>query len=147
MYQRIFVPVDESKTSNVALQEAIRFAQDQHAIIRLVHVVDLAQFFWGGAEFIDTSELQQNLITAGQKVLAEAEEKVKAAAITVDSQLHQTYGERIARVISDDAKAWNADIVVMGTHGKRGFDHLLLGSVAEGVMRMATTPLLMIRAN
>lgn len=147
MYQRIFVPVDESKTSNVALQEAIRFAQDQHAIIRLVHVVDLAQFFWGGAEFIDTSELQQNLITAGQKVLAEAEEKVKAAGITVDSQLHQTYGERIARVISDDAKAWNADIVVMGTHGKRGFDHLLLGSVAEGVMRMATTPLLMIRAN
>ncbi|WP_018150032.1 universal stress protein [Leeia oryzae] len=147
MYQRIFVPVDESQTSGVALTEAIRFAQDQHAIIRLVHVVDLAQFFWGGAEFIDTSELQQNLINAGQKVLAEAEARVKDAGINVDSQLHQTYGERIARVITDDAKAWNADIVVMGTHGKRGFDHLLLGSVAEGVMRMATTPILMIRAN
>lgn len=146
MYQRIFVPVDDSTTSAAALKEAVRFAQDQHAVVRLVHVVDLAQFFWGGAEFIDTSELQKSLLEAGRKVLAAAEAEVKAAGVQVDSELHQTYGERISRVIVDDAKAWNADIVVMGTHGKRGFDHLLLGSVAEGVMRMAATPILMIRA-
>lgn len=146
MYQRIFVPVDDSSTSRAALKEAIRFAQDQHAVIRLAHVVDLAQFFWGGAEFIDTTELQQSLLENGRKLLAAVETEVREAGVNVDTQLHETYGERIARVIADDAKAWGADIVVMGTHGKRGFDHLLLGSVAEGVMRMATTPILLIRA-
>lgn len=146
MYQRIFVPIDDSDTAHAALTEAIRLAVDQHAVIRLSHVVDLAQFAWGGAALIDTSELQQDLLRIGNAVVAGFAQRVSEAGVAYDCEVHQTFGERIARVIVEDAKAWQADLIVMGTHGRRGFDHLLMGSVAEGVMRMTPTPLLMIRA-
>ncbi|UGA38076.1 universal stress protein [Chromobacterium haemolyticum] len=57
MYQRIFVPVDDSETSNLALHEACHLAKEVGASLKLVHVVDLAQFGWGGTEFLDATEL------------------------------------------------------------------------------------------
>ena len=61
MYQRIFVPVDDSDTSNLALAEACRLAKHMGSTVRLVHVVDLAQFGWGGTEFLDAAELQKSI--------------------------------------------------------------------------------------
>ena len=69
MYQRLYVPVDDSHTSHRALDEATKLAKESGGMVRLVHVVDLAQFGWGGSEFLDANELQNNIREAGHKVL------------------------------------------------------------------------------
>ena len=56
-----------------------------------------------------------------------------------------TIGHRIPEMIAEEAKTWPADIIVIGTHGRHGMHRLLMGSVAEGVVRMATVPVLLIR--
>jgi nucleotide-binding universal stress UspA family protein len=54
---------------------------------------------------------------------------------------------QIADVILNEARKWRADLLVMGTHGRRGFSHLLLGSTAEGVVRASAKPVLLVRGN
>ena len=49
-------------------------------------------------------------------------------------------------VIVEEARSWGADLIVMGTHGRRGFEHLVLGSISEGVVRRATVPVLLLRS-
>lgn len=146
MYQRILVPIDDSETSHRALKEASRFVLDQKAAIRLVSVIDLAQFSWGGAEFLDTSDLQASLRAAGKQTLEKAQTQMKADGVEAEICLLETWGGRIPQLIIDEAQRWQADLIAMGTHGWTGLDHLLLGSVAEGVVRIAPMPVLLIRA-
>ncbi|MGQ5523105.1 universal stress protein [Chitinimonas sp. PSY-7] len=144
MYQRILVPVDDSETSRQALREVTRFCCDQHGKTRLVHVIDLAQFTWGGAEFVDVGELQSNLREGGRKVLESAAVLMKENGVEAETSLIEIWGGTISSAIIEDATNWPADIVVMGSHGWTGLDHLLLGSVAEGVVRHAPVPVLII---
>ena len=58
-----------------------------------------------------------------------------------------TPSQRICDAINEEAKSWPADLIVIGTHGRHGFNHLLLGSVAEGVIRLAAKPVLVIRGS
>ena len=69
------------------------------------------------------------------------------AGIKVDTKLAviESLTQRICDAINEESKRWSADLVVIGTHGRRGFNHLLLGSVAEGVIRLATKPVLICR--
>ncbi|MEW9898835.1 universal stress protein [Chitinivorax sp. PXF-14] len=145
MYQRILVPVDDSETSHRALDEAGKFAKDQRAVLRLVSVIDLAQFSWGGAEFLDTSDLQASLREAGKKTLEAAQERLKADGVEAETALVETWGGRIAGLVVEEATRWQADVIVMGTHGWTGLDHLILGSVAEGVVRITPVPVLLVR--
>jgi len=145
MYQRIFVPVDDSETSNLALTEACKLAKEVGASVRLVHVVDLAQFGWGGTEFLDASELQKSIKHAGEQVLGQAEEQAKAQGLEPETKILESWGDKIATVLLDDARDWKADLVVMGTHGWSGLMHLLMGSVAEGLLKKSTVPVLLIR--
>ncbi|WP_374349708.1 universal stress protein [Chitinimonas sp.] len=144
MYQRILVPVDDSVTSRQALLETSRFCCEQHGRTRLVHVIDLAQFTWGGAEFVDVGELQGNLRDSGTKLLDKAASEMRAQGIEVETALVEIWGGQISAAITRDAETWQADIIVMGSHGWTGLDHLLLGSVAEGVVRHASRPVLII---
>lgn len=145
MYQRIYIPVDDSATSALALAEACKLAKEVGAAVRLVHVVDLAQFGWGGAEFLDAAELQGAIKQAGEQVLAACHAKVVAQGLSVESRILESWGDRIASVIVEDANSWGADLMVMGTHGLGGLLHLLMGSVAEGVLKQADVPVLLVR--
>ncbi|OHX10858.1 universal stress protein [Chromobacterium sphagni] len=145
MYQRIFVPVDDSDTSNMALNEACKLAKVFASSVRLVHVVDLAQFGWGGTEFLDATELQKSIKQAGEQVLGLAGERAKAMGVEPECRILESWGDKIAAVLADDASAWGADLVVMGTHGLGGLMHLLMGSVAEGLLKVADMPVLLIR--
>jgi len=145
MYQRIFVPVDDSETSNLALVEACRVAKESGARIRLVHVVDLAQFGWGGTEFLDASELQKSVKEAGEQVLSQALDKARVAGVEPESKILESWGDKIASVLFEDANAWGADLIVMGTHGWTGVMHMLMGSVAEGLLKITDVPVLLIR--
>ena len=142
MYKHILVPVDDSDTSRQALLETRKFCCDQHGRTRLVHVIDLAQFTWGGAEFVDVGELQVNLRNTGKKVLDDAAAMMKESGVEVETALLEIWGGHISTAIIDDARTSSADIIVMGSHGWTGLDHLLLGSVAEGVVRHAPVPVL-----
>ncbi|MFT3804820.1 MAG: universal stress protein [Burkholderiaceae bacterium] len=145
MYQRILVPVDGSDTSNAGLDEAIKLAKLTQATIRLVHVVDEMIVATGlepaGAMIGD---LIPAMKAAGEKVVAAARERVQAAGIAVEEHLIENFGNRTSDQIVEDAKTWGADLIVIGTHGRRGMRRLMLGSDAEQILRMATVPVLLV---
>lgn len=145
MYKRILVPIDGSSTSDRALQEAIKLIDTQPAQLRLVHVVDDLQFL-DAEGYVDYAELRELTRKIGQRALDKAEEIARQADITVESALLEANGERIAQVIDAEAENWSADLIVIGTHGRSGFSHLLFGSVAEGVVRGASVPILLVRS-
>ena len=93
---------------------------------------------------MDNAQLEEILFKTGQDIIDEARAKVIAAGLEVETALPENLTQRIADVIVEEAKGWSADLVVVGTHGRRGIQHLVLGSVAEGVTRAATMPILLI---
>jgi len=126
MFKRILVTVDGSTTSKLALQQAIRMAKEGGAELRIVHVVNEVTYDWPEGKKYDA--VVATFQEAGGKLLAEAEAEARKAGVT-----------------AAEADAWPADVIVIGTHGRQGMNRLLLGSVAEGVARVATTPVLLIR--
>lgn len=145
MFQRILVPVDGSSTSQLALQAAVKLAKERRAKLRVVSVVDEINFN------LENEHVMNQFIEAVRKtgldILAKSAAAVNAAGIQAETQLLEieTFGHHIADVIVDEAKRWPADLIVIGTHGRRGVSHLLLGSVAEKVVHIATVPVLLIR--
>ncbi|HET9700721.1 MAG TPA: universal stress protein [Burkholderiales bacterium] len=141
MYKRILVPVDGSGTSLTALRHAVVLAREQGAQLRLIYVVESVQA-WATEGQVD---LESVLRESGKAVLADAEATARRDGITPETGTVSAGMQRIARCIADDAAGWSADLIVMGTHGRRGIDHLILGSVAEGVVRIARSPVLLVR--
>lgn len=146
MFKRILVAVDGSATAELALQEAIKLAKDLNAELRLVHVVDVININLG-ADFPYPPGISEAIAKTGQEILNKAGIVARYDEVPVETQLIEmdSLGQRIPEVIAADAEAWPADLIVIGTHGRRGLSHLFLGSVAEGVMRAATKPVLLIR--
>jgi len=143
MYQRILVPVDGSPTSNAGLDEAVRLAKLTGARIRLVHVPDANLFAIGIESYV--GDVVQLLIDAGAQLLAEAKARVEASGVAVDTVLGAVFGERVCDVVNTQVTDWQADLVVIGTHGRRGARRLLLGSDAEQIVRSASVPVLLVR--
>lgn len=147
MYKRILVAVDGSKISNLALKEAIKLAKDHRASLRLIHVVDIMPAYITMGEIpYSIDDYQESMRGAGRKVLASCAAKAKVGRVKFDTKLVVMAGlaTRIWEVINKDANRWRADLIVIGTHGRGGFDHLFLGSVAERVIRLARKPVLVI---
>ncbi len=145
MYKRILVPVDGSATSNNALREGIKLASEQHSQLRIVHVVDEAVLYSDVEGFIDITALRKALQESSKSLLTKAADTAKTGGVDAETAQLNTTGERIASTITDEAKRWAADLIVLGTHGRSGFDRLLMGSIAEGVARIAPTPVLLVR--
>lgn len=146
IYQRILVPIDGSATSERALQEAIRLA-DGEAKLHLVYVLEeVFPLDAEGYAFIDYAALREAVRHTGERTLAQAAKKVRQSGTTAETALLEASGERIANVIKDEAQHWQADLIVIGTHGRSGLSRLLLGSIAEGVVREASVPVLLVRA-
>lgn len=146
MYQRILVPIDGSPTSDRALQEAIKLA-DRTTRLRLVYVLEEIYLLDAeGYAYIDLPALQKAMRLTGARTLALAADKVQESGTLAETALLDANGERIAHVIENDARQWQADLIVIGTHGRSGLNRLLLGSVAEGVVRAAPVPVLLVRA-
>jgi nucleotide-binding universal stress UspA family protein len=142
MYKRILVPVDGSNTSNIALDEAIRLAKGQQAGLRIVHVVDTINL-----NVDSMADIAGTLRESGRKLLREAEARARRARVKTETELLeiQKVSERISDLVVKKAATWRADVIVMGTHGRRGLNRLLLGSVADGVVRVSSIPVLLIR--
>ncbi len=146
IYQHIMVAVDGSDTSKLALQEAIQIAQNLKSNLRIITVFD-ERFISYSEFYIDHDSLIPSFKEQGQNTLNTMEELARKSKIKYECRLVALKAEegRIAEKIVAESNAWHADLLVIGTHGRRGFSHLFLGSVAEGVMRIATMPVLLVR--
>jgi nucleotide-binding universal stress UspA family protein len=147
MYKRILVPVDGSETSNKALVAALQLAKDAGGRVRLVHVVEELAYLSGYEQFGGYSdELFRAMRETGTKVLNDGMAIAQAAGVEADTELFDNLGGRLAEIVADAAKQWNADLIVVGTHGRRGVGRMLLGSGAEQIIRLAPMPVLVVRS-
>ncbi|MFZ5560194.1 MAG: universal stress protein [Pseudomonadota bacterium] len=150
MYQNILVAVDGSPTSNLALLEAARLAPSD-AQVRVVHVIELPSWtvpLEYGVVY-DVELLQTSLVKAGKDILERAKTLLKHKGIDARTQLVELAAidaHNIPQAILQVAESWPADVIVVGTHGRRGFNRLLMGSVAETLLRSAARPVLLVRA-
>jgi universal stress protein A len=142
--KRILLPTDFSPTSDIAFNYALDMAARYGATIHLLHVVDDARYATAYPDgfFIELPELRKQLSEAADERLT------TAAARSADVNVIATTGViagRPAQVIVEQATTRGTDLIVMGTHGRSGFAHLMLGSVAERVLRTAPCPVLVVR--
>jgi nucleotide-binding universal stress UspA family protein len=144
MYRKIFVPVDGSKTSLAGVREAIEVAKRLGSEMRLFHVVDefVLDYSLGGGVY--GGDLIDAIREGGKRILDMAAALVREKGVAVSCRLVESIGGPAAGLIVENAKAWGADLIVMGTHGRRGLARLAMGSDAEGVVRESTTPVLLV---
>lgn len=146
MYKKILVPVDGSPTSVCGLGEAIRLAKNQGATLRLVHVVD--EFLLSSSYMpvvVDNTAYLKAVREGGQEVLKKMQAETSGHGLTVESELLETVGGRPSDLIVKAATQWGADLIVMGTHGRRGMRRLLIGSDAALVISSSPVPVLLVR--
>lgn len=147
MYQRILVPIDGSATSGRGLDEAIKLARLTGAELRLVHVVDELLFATGFETYAAyANDVVPFMRQAGEKILQDGKGRVENAGLKVDTVLFEGVATRLAEVVLDQVGVWSADLVVIGSHGRRGIGRALMGSDAEQVVRTAPVPVLVVRA-
>jgi nucleotide-binding universal stress UspA family protein len=145
MYQQILCPVDGSETSISGMQEAILLAKTLNAQLRFLYVIDLYFPIMNTSGDFDMVYIDDILRKHGQKVLVQAEDDAKKAGVKADSKMVETIGHRVSRLILDEAKSWPADLIIMGTHGLRGIERIVMGSDAESVVRKCSVPVLLVK--
>ncbi|HWK51202.1 MAG TPA: universal stress protein [Steroidobacter sp.] len=145
MYQRILVPIDGSSTALKGLTEALQLARVFHARIKLVHVASELSIDPAITPSVYYEFAAEGRQASGQEALANAQALAKEQGTDVEVELIEATGARAADGIVATARQWPADLIVMGTHGRRGVRRLALGSDAELVLRSAPVPVLMVR--
>ena len=145
MYHRILVPLDGSVTAERALREAIDLAVDQKARLCLLHVVDSFPTWAERSSAKSYAETLSRLVQQGEEILAKARQSATEAGAITETLLHEVTQETVADVIVNTAERARCDLIVMGTHGRRGLSRLTLGSDAELVLRSSKVPVLLLR--
>ena len=151
MFRNILVAVDGSVTSNRGLRAALALAKDQKATLHVVHVIDQAPIAMGlGGAYYVPPEYVESLVSALRQAGVGLLRKVEAAAAKqgqkVETAIIDDLGPSVAHAILRYARKVRADVIVMGTHGRRGLSRVMMGSVAEDVIRHAPCPVLTVRA-
>jgi nucleotide-binding universal stress UspA family protein len=145
IYSRILVPIDGSDTSELGRQEALRLAKDQGAEVRFLYVLDAHVVAMDPYGTINTGELIDALREYGTELLAKAQADAQAQGLRASTAIVDTIAVRVGSEIVREAADWQASLVVMGTHGRRGVSHMLMGSDAELVVRTSPVPVLLVR--
>ncbi|CAM2924743.1 universal stress protein [Legionella steigerwaltii] len=142
MYKQIIVAVDDTKASTLALKEAIKLAKSQNSKLYVIHIIDT--LYEGDVDRDAFVELTRN---KGQELLNSMKRILSRAKVEFEMKLSELIPSKsqIAEKLIDEATSLSADLIVIGTHGRRGIHHLLTGSVAEEVIRISKTPVLLVR--
>jgi nucleotide-binding universal stress UspA family protein len=148
MYQRILAPIDGSETSLRALKAAIQIARENDAELVPLYVIDIPLLSYDAPD-VDPPIALEAFRKEGERLKADAlaamqRENVKGMPRIVEVVVP---GSDIAHSILEEAHAIQADLVVMGTHGRRGFKRFVLGGVTERFMRMARCHVLLVPAS
>jgi nucleotide-binding universal stress UspA family protein len=145
MYKRILVPIDGSDTAERGLDEAIALARELKATIRVLNLTSDFVLMVEMSTAIDYEKFREGLNQFGQRLLAKASDKAKAQGVATETSLHDLGGGRVADAIVEEARKSRCDLIVIGTHGRRGVSRAMLGSDAENVVRNSPVPVLLVR--
>jgi len=137
--ERILCPVDFSEFTAPAVAHALRLARWFDARVELLHVIARAPYPMADGGMIQFPETIEGLRGQATRDLDKLVAPLLAEGVTIETNIRE--GDAWHAIL-DEAAAWPADLIVMGTHGRSGFEHLLLGSVAQKVLRRATCPVL-----
>ncbi|WOB10619.1 universal stress protein [Piscinibacter gummiphilus] len=146
MYDKILVPIDGSATSTRGLNEAIDLARQLKSQLVLLTVVDDFPMTVEMASVSAFNETRAILVEHGKKVLEEGRTTVSNAGLACETVLSEVMSQRPADSIVQEAAKRACNLIVMGTHGRRGFNRMALGSDAELVLRQAPVPVLLVRS-
>jgi len=146
MYKRILVPLDGSDASLRGLDEAVRLAQSLGATLRLVHVVNKFKRTTGYASPSSYMELFPGIREAGELLLQQGRERAERSGVEAQTMLLSSLTGQVSEMVAEDARAWRADLIVIGTHGRKGVERILWGSDAEQMMRVAPVPVMLVQA-
>lgn len=145
LYKKVLVAIDGSEISQLALQEAVRLTSMLEATLCIVHGIDAVTT--NAYKRTDQDEFLAPNIQTGHELLERAASSPREAGLQWEQRLLEvdTMGRsRLSEVIVREADDWEADLIVVGTHGRRGMSHLLLGSVAEDIVRITSKPVLVV---
>jgi len=147
MYARILVPVDASAAAAAGFREALALAHRCRARLRLVHVLEDLPLVTPGAAFQTVpGEAAQSLLLASSSLLTRLRDEAIREGAQVDYVLVENADHRPGELINEQAAAWKAELIVMGTHCRRGAERFMEGSVAEQIVRHADVPVLLVTA-
>ncbi|MGT2509106.1 universal stress protein [Cupriavidus basilensis] len=145
LFERILVAIDGSPTSAAALAVASRLAEVVKATIRVVSVVERVPDVIGlGAGLDRPPAFQQVLRDESDQALARARDLLALHGVPGDTLSIDVGENSVASALDRAAQEWQADLIVLGTHGRRGARRLVLGSVAESFTRLSTLPVLLV---
>ena len=144
MFKHILVPVDGSETSLQAVSKAAELAKAFNSEVTAVYVLDPYPFTGVGADFAYGQAQYLSAATAeANKALEDVTERMKDTGVTVKTLVGE--GHAIHEGIGRVGENVGADLIVMGSHGRRGLEKLVLGSVAQRVLQTAKVPVLVVR--
>jgi nucleotide-binding universal stress UspA family protein len=146
IYRRILLPVDGSPASDRGAIEAVHLARDQAAALLILYVIDRLPFFAGDNDLSHSKNLMDIFCEAGEEIVCDIRTRAHAENIEAQTRVIEAVSTRVADTILEQALEWRADLIVMGTHGRRGITRLYLGSDAELVVRNSPVPVLLVRA-
>ena len=146
MYSHILVPIDDSAPAQRGLDEAIGLAHALGSQLHVLYVVDLRALISSGAGYMPTQQLLDDWKAMGELLVAKAVERARQQGVTADTAVMCDPALRVCDAILDEAKRSKAELIVMGTHGRRGLTRIALGSDAELVLRESPVPVLLVRA-
>lgn len=139
MIRTILLATDGSEGVEPAVEEALELAKDLEATLHVLYVVDLED---AAALLAPEADLVVEILeTDGKRALEDVRERAEAAGVKV--RTHQERGSP-AEIVLSTAAAKGADLVVLGTRGRRGLDRFLLGSVTDRVLRQSPTPVVVV---
>lgn len=143
MFKRIYAPVDNSDISDKVLAEALDLAKATGAELKIAHVVNLEQITFG-IEMVGVGELTDTLKSIANKFLEHIKKLAESKGVKADISLLENYGSDLATLIIDDAKAFKADLFILGSHHLGSFSHFITGGVAEDIAHDSDIPILLI---
>ena len=144
MFKHILVPVDGSETSTKAVVKAVGLAKAFGSVVTVLYVIDPYPFTGVGADFAYGQAQYLSAATAeANQALDEAKKVFEDAGVQVNTLLGEGHAvhEGIGRVLS----SVDADLIVIGSHGRRGLEKLMLGSVTQRVLGVVHVPVLVVR--
>ena len=150
MHKHIVAAVDDSPTARLAIEAAVELAQANSAKLTLVHAVDEGLYAHFNLAELQTTEEGKNavehaLIQEGQSVLEAARDIAVSAGATPEIRLLTSRHESPSDQIAHMTEQIGADLLVVGSHGRRGVKRLLLGSVADRLLRKLDISVMVVR--
>jgi universal stress protein A len=142
MFKKIVCPVDFSEFTDEILNCAVDIAKKYNAELHLIHIIPNLNYFTPYESFLTP----ENLIAIERNIEKEVDKDFDKITKTVDMSVKKVVKTGVTFVeIIDYIKTEGIDLVVMGTHGRSAIEHILIGSVAEKVVRKSPCPVLTIR--